>query len=94
VELMYPNQIDAVTAPQLNEFRLNILNVPSLGVSSFACSISAFSGRTQLGITPLSAVESISVVNSKQSNTIMYIYLTTCNRIMEYCILSKNWYPH
>ena len=65
VELMYPNQLDAVSTPQLNEFRLNILNVTSLGVSSVACSISAFSGRVQLGITPLSTVEIISVVNSK-----------------------------
>ena len=65
VELMYPNQLDAVTTPQLNEFQLNILNVTSLGVSSVACSIAGYSGRIQVGVTPISTVESISVVNSK-----------------------------
>ena len=64
VELVYPNQIDAGN-PQLNEFRLNILNVTSLGVSSVACRISAFNGVSQVGVTSLSTVESIFIVNSK-----------------------------
>ena len=65
VELMYPNQIDAVNTPQLNEFQLSFLNVTSVGVSSVACRISAFNGAVPLGVTPLSTVESISIVNSK-----------------------------
>ena len=64
VELMYPNQIDAGN-PQLNEFRLNILNVTSLGGTSVACRMSAFNGVSQVGVTSLSTVESIFIVNSK-----------------------------
>ena len=65
VEVMYPNQLDAVSTPQLNEFQLNILNVTSLRVSSVACRIAGNNGPIQVGVTPLSTVESISVVNSK-----------------------------
>ena len=63
VSSMYP--VDAGN-PQPGESRLNISDVNSLGVSSVACRISALdSGGIQVGITPLSTPESISVVDSK-----------------------------
>ena len=65
VELAYPDRFDAVT-PQAEEFRLNILNATSLGVSSVACRIRGVNSiGDEVGATPLSTPENISVVNSK-----------------------------
>ena len=65
VNSMYPDRIDALDS-QAGVFRLNILNVTSFGVSSVACSISALnSSFVQVGVTPTSAPENISVVSGK-----------------------------
>ena len=73
---MYPNRIDAL-APQAGQFRLNILNVSSLGVSFVACSLSALnSSAVQVGVTPTSAPENISVVSSKYIvKLIIHLYI-------------------
>jgi hypothetical protein len=61
----YSGRIDVAT-PQAGNFRLDIVNVTSLGVSSVACRITAFnSSGDQVGRTPLSTPESISVDSSK-----------------------------
>ena len=65
LELAYPDHFDAVT-PKPGEFRLNILNVTSLGVSSVACRLRGINSiGDDVGATPLSTPENISVVSSK-----------------------------
>ena len=51
--------------PQPGEFRLNILNVTCLGVSSVACRILALDSDGFVRLTPLSTLGNISVVDSK-----------------------------
>ena len=65
VDSMFAGRIDAVNMEPVEE-RLNIVNVTNLGVSSVACRITASAANgDNLGQTPPSTAESISVVNSK-----------------------------
>jgi hypothetical protein len=68
VNAMYPGRINAMPTQQAGEFQLSILNVTSLGVSTVACRITALnSSFDQVGRTPETAQERISVIYSKCS---------------------------